>query len=49
MFPHEMQAVMAKILFFIFSILILCFSKVNAANTAPRVSQSPLQIESSLN
>lgn len=30
MLPHEMQALMAKILFFIFSILVLTMGRVNA-------------------
>ncbi len=31
MFPHEAQEMMAKILFLIFAAVILCFSRVNAA------------------
>lgn len=31
MFPHEAQEMMAKILFLVFAAVILCFSRVNAA------------------
>jgi len=38
MFPHEAQEVMAKILFLVFAAIILCFSRVNAAEQKPILS-----------
>lgn len=38
MFPHEVQALMAKILFFIFAIIILTMGKVRA--DIPTASQA---------
>ena len=32
MFPHEAQEMMAKILFLVFAALILCFTRINAAD-----------------
>jgi hypothetical protein len=40
MFPHEMQAVMAKVLFFVFATLILCLSKVRAVEMPLPLSSS---------
>ncbi len=48
MFPHEAQEMMAKILFLVFATVILCFSRVNAAesnlplSTSQRVTSSTL-------
>ena len=33
MFPHEVQALVAKILFFIFAFYLLCFSNLSQAAT----------------
>jgi hypothetical protein len=48
MFPHEMQAVMAKIIFFIFAILVLCFSKVRASQVSTNALNTDLCIQNSL-
>ncbi len=34
MLPHEIQALIAKILFFVFATCLLCLSKVRAGNVA---------------
>ena len=33
MFPHEVQEILAKLLFIVFSITMLCFAKVRAEET----------------
>ena len=43
MFPHEAQEMMAKILFVVFAMLILSFSKVNASQV-PYPSQNVVHI-----
>lgn len=34
MFPHEVQEILAKLLFIVFSITMLCFAKVRAEETS---------------
>jgi len=43
MYPHEVQATMAKIIFFIFATLMVCFSRANAFEV-PSYQSAPVVI-----
>ena len=43
MFPHEAQEMMAKILFLVFAALILCFTRINAADLTESVQTPPVE------
>ena len=43
MLPDEVHALMAKILFFIFAVCILCVGKVNAQTQLQQFSQQQVQ------
>lgn len=46
MYPHEVQAVMAKIVFFIFATLVLCFGRANAMTSVAFVETSAQVVSS---
>jgi len=43
MFPHEAQEMMAKILFLVFAALILCFTRINAAELPESIQTLPVE------